>query len=154
MTTIRTYQPEDALALLELFRDTVRRVNCRDYSPEQIQAWASDEIDPKAWAERFEDRFAIVAEMNGTPVGFTDMQLDGHIDRFYVSADHQGQGVGRRMLGAIVLEAQRAGLRSLTVEASITARPFFEAQKFVVQAEQTVTCRSVAFVNYRMQRSL
>ncbi len=35
---------------LALFRDTIRQVNSRDYSPEQIRAWASDDIDPVAWA--------------------------------------------------------------------------------------------------------
>jgi hypothetical protein len=36
--TLRPYRPDDAPALLALFKDTIRRVNIRDYSPEQI--WA------------------------------------------------------------------------------------------------------------------
>ena len=50
---VRPYRDADASALLALFRDTVRRVNCRDYGPEQIAAWASEEIDPAAWSARF-----------------------------------------------------------------------------------------------------
>jgi hypothetical protein len=38
VVTLRPYRPGDAPALLALFRDTIRRVNSRDYSPAQIAA--------------------------------------------------------------------------------------------------------------------
>src|SRR5438552_9407113 len=98
MVTLRAYKPDDAPALLALFRDTIRRVNARDYAPDQIRAWASDDIDPAQWASRFARRFVAVAEESGKPVGFAELEADGHIDRVYVSADHQRQGVGRSLL--------------------------------------------------------
>ena len=154
MVTLRLYKPDDAPALLALFRDTIRRVNARDYSPEQIRAWASDDIDPVVWMGRFMGRFVIVADEAGQPVGFAELESDGHIDRMYVSADHQGQGIGRQLLAAVVAEARRLGLARLFVEASLTARPFFEARGFTVLTPQVVTCREVEFVNYRMERGL
>jgi putative acetyltransferase len=154
MVTLRPYRPEDAPVLLALFRDTIRRVNSRDYSPVQIAAWASDDIDTDRWFGRFTGRFVPVAEERGRPVGFAELEADGHIDRVYVAADHQGQGIGRRLLAAVVAEARRTGLARLFTEASITARPFFEAQRFTVVAPQVVTCREVEFVNYRMARGL
>lgn len=81
MVTLRPYRPEDAPALLSLFRDTIRRVNSRDYSAEQIAAWASDDIDPARWACRFTGRFVPVAEEAGCPVGFAELEPNGHIDR-------------------------------------------------------------------------
>lgn len=152
MPTLRPYRPADAPALLALFRDTIRRVNRRDYNPEQIAAWASDEIDPAAWAGRFAGRFVVVAQEDDRPVGFAELEADGHIDRVYVSADHVGKGVGKLLLAAVLDEAERRGLTRLFVEASITARPFFAAAGFTVIAEQTVTVRGVEFVNYRMER--
>lgn len=152
--TLRPYRPDDAPALLALFRDTIRRVNCRDYSPEQIAAWASDDIDTVAWYGRFAGRFVPVAEEGGRPVGFAELGTDGHIDRVFVSADHQGRGIGRALLAAVVAEARRAGAPRLFTEASITARPFFESQGFTVLAPQVVTCRGVELVNYRMERRL
>ena len=152
--TLRPYRPDDAPALLALFRDTIRRVNSRDYTPPQIAAWASDDIDPAFWAGRFTGRFVPVAEEAGRPVGFAELEPNGHIDRVYVSADHQRCGVGRRLLAAIVAEARRVGLARLFTEASITARPFFEAQGFVVVAPQVVQCRGAEFVNYRMECAL
>ena len=110
MVALRLYRPDDAPALLALFQDTVRSVNSRDYSPVQVAAWASDDIDMVRWFGRFEERFVLVAE------------------------------------------ARRAGIRRLFTKASITARPFFEAQGFVVLTPQVVTVRGVEFVNYRMER--
>jgi putative acetyltransferase len=152
--TLRPYRPDDAPALLVLFRDTIRRVNSRDYSPAQIAAWASDDIDTVSWFGRFSGRYVPVAEEAGRPVGFAELESSGHIDRVYVSADHQRCGIGRQLLATVAAEAQRVGLSRLFTEASITARPFFESQGFVVLAPQVVTCRGIDFVNYRMERVL
>jgi putative acetyltransferase len=154
MVTVRAYRVEDAPVLLVLFRDTIRRVNSRDYDPSQIAAWASDDIDPDRWATRFTGRFVAVADEAGRAVGFAELESSGHIDRFYVSADHLRRGVGRRLLAAVVAEARRLSLARLFTEASITARPFFEAHGFVVLTPQAVTVRGVEFVNYQMERVL
>ena len=154
MVTLRPYRPDDAPAPLALFRDTIRRVNSRDYSPTQIGAWSSDDIDTDAWFGRFTGRFVPVAEEAGRLVGFAELEANGHIDRLYVSADHQRRGIARQLLAAVVAEAQHVGIPRLFAEASITARPFFEAQGFSVQATQLVRLRGVEFVNYRMEREL
>ncbi|WP_197489065.1 GNAT family N-acetyltransferase [Planctomyces sp. SH-PL14] len=154
MIRLRPYRPDDGPRLLHLFRDTIRRVNIRDYPASQITAWASDEIDASAWCRRFEDRFVVVAEDSSEPprvAGFAELEPDGHIDRVYVSADHQRQGVGRAMLQAILAEAERQGLERLFVEASLTALPFFESLGFSTIARQTVECRGERLVNVRME---
>ena len=154
MITLRPYQCDDAPALLALFRDTIRRVNSRDYSPAQIAAWAPENIDTVSWSERFDGLYVPVAEEAGRVVGFAELEQDGHIDRVYVSADHQRRGIGQQLLAAVVAEARGAGIARLFTEASITARPFFEAQGFIVLTPQVVTCRGAELVNYRMERVL
>lgn len=88
MITLRPYRPEDGPALLALFRDTIRRVNSRDYSPAQVAAWASDDIDTGRWFGRFAGRFVPVAEEAGHPVGFAELEANGHVDR--VADSHPG----------------------------------------------------------------
>lgn len=151
---IRPFTPADAAAVVSLFRDTVRRVNLGDYTPEQVRAWAPDEIPAGAWAASLGGRFAVVAESAGILVGFADLAPDGHLDRLYVHADRQREGIGRALLIAVVAEAERCGGAALHVEASITAVPFFRAHGFVLVTRQTVVRRGVAFVNYRMVRAL
>ena len=58
------------------------------------------------------------------------------------------------MLTAIFDDARRREMARLYTEASITARPFFEAQGFVILAPQVVSCRGAEFVNYRMEQRL
>ncbi|EMI19507.1 GCN5-related N-acetyltransferase [Rhodopirellula maiorica SM1] len=148
---LRSYEPSDALALLELFRDTVHRINCRDYTSEQIAAWAPDDLSTDPWAERFEGKITYVAQRGYTIVGFADMMTSGYLDRLFVSADCQRQGVARRLLRAILHSAADLQLTEVTTEASITAKPFFLAQSFVVVQKQTVVCRGKEFTNYLMR---
>ena len=46
---IRVYRTEDASSLTALFYDTVHRINAKDYTREQIMAWAPDDLDPEEW---------------------------------------------------------------------------------------------------------
>ncbi|HEV7280262.1 MAG TPA: GNAT family N-acetyltransferase [Pirellulaceae bacterium] len=150
---LRRFRQDDLPALIDLFRDTVRRVNVRDYTPEQVRAWAPDEIDPAKWRS-FEGRFAIVAEAEGRIVGFADLEADGHLDRFFVHAEMQGRGVGRALLQELLREAERLSLPRIFADVSITARPFFERHGFVVLAEQSVEVRGERLTNYRMELAL
>ena len=154
MVTLRPFRERDSAKLLALFRETVRQVNSADYSPEQIRAWASEEIVLSDWARRFEGRLAYVAESGDLPVGFTDMEHNGHIDRFFVSSQYQRCGIGRMLLARLLEDAGQLGLSCMSANVSITARPFFEAHRFRVLAEQTVQSRGVDFTNYRMERTI
>lgn len=150
---LRDYTPADGPATLALFLRTVREVNRRDYDPVQIAAWASTEIDPQAWSDRFTGRYAPIAEISGELAGFAELDRDGHIDRFYVSADFQRRGIGRALLGALLRQAGAWGLGNVWADVSLTALPFFTKQGFAVIRQQTVTLRGVEFVNMRMERS-
>jgi putative acetyltransferase len=149
----RHFQPADSDACLNLFRETVHRVNVRDYSPEQVAAWAPATIDAAAWKARFNDRFAYVALEGSRIIGFTDMTREGHLDRLFVSADHQRQGIARRLLELLVRDATEHHLGEITTNASITARPFFQSMGFQTVGVQTVECRGVKMKNFPMRRS-
>jgi putative acetyltransferase len=151
---IRRYTPGDLAGLIALFRDTVRRINGRDYSQAQVMAWAPDDIDARQWVRRFGNKAVWVADLEGTPVGFVDVARDGQIDMLYVHADHQGRGIASRLLGTVEAGARAHGLLRLFTEASITARPFFERRGFRVLAPQRVVRWAHEFVNYRMDKEI
>ncbi|QDU26935.1 putative N-acetyltransferase YafP [Anatilimnocola aggregata] len=152
---LRDYEPADAAALLALFRETIRRVNCRDYCPAQIAAWSSEDLTLETWAKNFGGKRTFVAEVadkaHGTIAGFGDLEPSGHLDRFFVSADHQGQGVGRLILSAIVAQARQWNCERIFTEASITARPFFMHFGFRELRNQIVFFRGAAFLNYCLE---
>jgi len=151
---VRRYTPADLTGLIALFRDTVRRVNARDYSEQQVRAWAPDEIDARQWRHRFDNKTVWVADLDGVPVGFVDVARDGLIDMLYVHADHQGEGIASRLLRTVEGSARTRGLLRLFTEASITARPFFEHRGFRVIAPQRVMRWAQEFLNYRMDKPL
>lgn len=147
---IRVYCEDDALALAQLFYDTVHSVNVLDYTPAQLDAWVAAPPEVESWAASFEGRYCLVAELDGEIVGFADMDLDsGYLDRLYVHKNYQRQGVATALCDA--LEAQAAGMR-LTVAASITARPFFEQRGWQVVKKQTLCRDGVQLENYWMEK--
>ena len=42
---IRNYQPSDCTEMAELFYNTVHTINAKDYTKEQLDAWASGQVD-------------------------------------------------------------------------------------------------------------
>ena len=79
-------------------------------------------------------------------VGFGDMASDGYLDRLYVHADHQGQGIATALCDRL----EQAVQGPITTHASITARPFFEKRGYAVIKEQTVERQGVALTNFVM----
>ena len=151
---VRRYKPGDLNGLIALFRDTVRRINGKDYSIQQVLAWAPDDIDAQQWTRRLENKAVRVAELEGIPVGFVEVARDGQIDMLYVHADHQGEGIASALLRSAETWARTRGLGRLFTEATITARPFFEHRGFRVIAPQRVIRRALEFINYRMDKLL
>jgi putative acetyltransferase len=152
--TIRSYRPDDAVTLLAVFRDAVWRSAHRDYSPEQLVAWAPPQIDLAAWTERRASRPTWVAEVAGRPVGFIDLEADGHLDMLYVAADHQGGGLASALLAHVLAAGRAQGLERIVTEASLTARPFFEGHGFRVLSEQAVERNGQRLTNFRMEKPL
>ena len=153
MLSIRRFSDSDGDHCLRLFRDTVRRINAKDYTATQILAWASDDTDAKRWISRFSGRHAYVAQMEGAIVGFSDMSSDGHLDRLFVSADHQRLGIGTALISQLLCDAASHDIDVVYTDASITARPFFAKMGFGNPVEQSVECRGSTFTNFRMTRS-
>lgn len=151
---IRLYTPADLDGLIRLFHASVRRIAIKDYTEDQVKAWAPDDADRERWASRRASRPTWVAEIDGVLAGFTDLEPDGHVDMMFVHPDHQGRGVAGALLRQVEAEAARLGLDRLFTEASITARPFFERKGFRVIAPQTVSVRGQDMTNYRMEKGL
>ena len=146
---LREYTPSDCAQMAELFYQTVHSVNAKDYTQEQLDAWASGEVDLPAWDASFRAHRTIVATENGEIVGFGDMDESGYLDRLYVHKDHQGQGVA----SAICDELGRfADGKTFTTHASITAKPFFLHRGYCVVRKQEVIRRGVALTNFVMEK--
>ncbi len=151
---IRLFEPQDSDLLAQIFHNTVREVNIRDYSASQVKAWASDNLYFRDWAKVCSDRFTYVAIDGEEIIGFGELEVNGHIDCFYCHKDYQRQGVGTRIYQTIETKALELRLNKLYVEASITARAFFKSRGFAVVKEQLVEVRGQKFTNFIMDKFL
>ena len=146
---VRKYRSEDCEELLRLFYGTVHAVNARDYTKEQLDAWATGKEDAVRWDASLRAHYALVAEESGKIVGFGDMDETGYLDRLYVHAGYQGRGIATAICDR--LEKAASGKRMVT-HASLTARPLFEKRGYRVVKEQQVERRGVLLTNFVMEK--
>ncbi|MGL5834078.1 MAG: GNAT family N-acetyltransferase [Waterburya sp.] len=151
---IRLFQPEDTPQIAQLFHNTVRKVNIQDYSLKQVIAWSPDDIYFRDWLTICSSNFTYVAWENDRILGFGELESNGHIDCFYIDAQHQRQGIGSKIYQAIEIKARQLNNTRLITEASITAKPFFISQGFKIVNPQQVSCRGEIFINYLMEKVL
>jgi putative acetyltransferase len=152
MVFIRSYRPTDLDAVIAIFLAAVRQVAARDYAPAQIDAWAR--LDRDSWVSRRRGRATWVAVIGRSPVGFTDLEPNGHLDMLYVHPAHQRVGIASALLATAEAAAQGQGLSRIFAEASITARSFFDRRGFRLVAEQTVERRGQTLMNFKMEKRL
>ena len=143
---LRRYQSSDCKEVTELFYNTVHIVNAKDYTKEQLDVWATEQVDLKKWNQSLQEHYSIVAIKNEVIVGFGDIDKTGYLDRLFVHADYQGKGIAT----AICNQLEQIVKADITTHASITAKPFFEKRGYKVIKEQPVERQGIFLINYVM----
>lgn len=145
---IREYQTSDCKEITELFYNTVHTVNAKDYTKEQLDAWAKEQVDLEKWNQSLQEHYSIVAVEDEVIVGFGDIDKTGYLDRLFVHTDYQGRGIAT----AICNQLEQAVKGNITTHASITAKPFFEKKGYRVVKEQQVERQGVFLTNFCMEK--
>lgn len=143
---IRLYQQSDCKELTELFYNTVHTVNAKDYTKEQLNVWATGQVDLEKWNLSLQEHYSVVAVENNIIVGFGDIDKTGYLDHLFVHADYQGKGIAT----SICDQLEQVVQENITMHASITARPFFEKRGYQVVKEQQVERQGIFLTNYVM----
>lgn len=147
--TLREYQPSDCKEITELFYHTVHTVNSKDYTKEQLNVWATGQVDLEKWNQSLQEHYSIVAVENDVIVGFGDIDSTGYLDRLFVHADHQGKGIA----AAICDQLKQVVPDTITTHVSITEKPFFEKRGYKVVKKQQVERQGVILTNFVMEKS-
>ena len=148
---IRHYRSSDIEEMVRLFYETVHAVNIRDYTEQQVNVWATGEVDCEEWDASFKEHLTYVATENGLIVGFGDIDEAGYLDRLYVHKDYQNRGIATAICDRLEAES---GVGCITVHASVTAKGFFENRGYRVIKSQVVERRGVGLKNYVMEKSI
>jgi len=151
---LRPYLPADAPVLAEIFRAAIEELTGDDYDPAQQNAWAASADDEEAFAEKLGGALTLVATLGGSAVGFAALADDKTIDMLYVHPAVTGRGIGAMLCDALEKLAGARGTRRLSVDASDTARGFFERRGYVAQQRNSVSLRGVWLASTTMTKDL
>lgn len=151
MIRLRAYRESDAETLANLFYETVHSACAKDYTQQQLFAWAPKKGGKAALRGKLSQGETLIAEENGETVGFACI-IGGYFDMLYVRNDKLGLGVATRLLQALETDALAKGITHFTVYASVTAKGFFEKSGYRVIRENTVVRKGVTLNNYYMDK--
>lgn len=146
---IRSYVSADCEEIAELFYQTVHAVNAKDYTDEQLNAWASGRVNLAEWDKSFLEHITVVAVENDAIVGFGDIDKSGYLDRLYVHKDFQSQGIATALCDKL---ERSISVEKIFTHASVTAKGFFEHRGYKVVREQQVIRNGIYLTNFIMEK--
>lgn len=150
---LRPMLPADAAYLAAIYCASVMELTSDDYSEAQQEAWAETSEQPD-FPAKLSNQLTLVATVASAPVAFISLRGADHIGMLYVHPGVARQGVGTMLYDAIEKLASARGAKQLTVDASDTARPFFEKQGFEGVQRNTVLLGDEWLGNTLMKKAL
>ena len=145
----------DILEMRELFRTTVLTVNSKDYTKEEVEDWTSCGDSVAHWKNLLaKNDYVGAIDGQGKIIGFSSMNAEGYLHSMFVHKDQQGKGVATLLLSEVEKIARKYDVHKINVEASITARPFFEKHGYKVVKEQKAKANRLWLTNYVMEKAL
>lgn len=142
---LRPVTPDDAEFLLRLYASTRERELAQvPWSAEQKALFLRQQFDTQAswWLQEYSEATFDVVEIDGRSAGRLYVHRAGREHRIVDIAllpEHCGQGIGTRLIQAVLAEAERAGARvTLHVEVLNPARRLYERLGFVLVEDRGV----------------
>ena len=151
---LRPFLPQDAPMLADIFRASVEELTQDDYTPAQQEAWASLADDLDEFTARLGKHLTLIATMQGSPVGFISLDSPTDIGLFYMHPAVAGNGAGRMLYEAVEKLSTARRVPHLSVDASDTAREFFERRGFSPEQRNTVSAGNEWLSNTTMKKML
>lgn len=128
---VTTAGEQHAEAIGRVVRDAIRKVNAKDYPPEEIDRLVGN-FSTSNILEFLKQRLTIVAMYDDVVVGTGALQ-GSEIKSVFVSPELHRRGVGRMLLEELEHAASKRGLQELVVSSSLSAVEFYSALGYVEQ---------------------
>lgn len=151
---IRRMKQSDVIAVTRLHRNTIRTVNAKHYTKQQIAAW-SGRIHASWVCEHFDSEQRFVAVVNGEIAGFMNMSKNGKIlQALYIRKKYIGRGVGTALFKKAEHIIRVSGGRRMQVDATLTAQAFYEKQGLRVIARTATRINGEDIPSLKMAKRL
>lgn len=147
---LRKAELTDIDDIVALYQGTVRNVNVKDYSPEQIDVWAGGANNPQRWESAINEQYFVLAEIDGELAGFSSIAEDGYLDFMYVSKDFQRCGAASALIQEIERKAIEQNNKEIYSHVSKTAKGFFEKMGYEHIKDLNDPYKGVIFINALM----
>ncbi len=151
---IRQATESDSAEIGQLYYDTVRTINAKDYSDKEIEIWSELGKKHEVWKRKISEQYFLVAVTDNKIVGIASIEENGYLDFMYVHKDYQRMGIAARLLEGIEKKAAEQNNEEIWAYVSITANPFFENNGYVYTGEKIITVQGVDFVDRIMKKKL
>lgn len=135
---LRPFLPQDEPLLAQIFHASIAELTREDYDEAQQAAWIASADDELGFTRRLAGQLTLIATIASAPVGFISVKGQDQIDMLYVHPSVARNGIATLLCEAVERLSLSRGATHLTVDASDTARPFFEKRGFFALHRQTL----------------
>jgi len=128
----------DAVAACEVVRQSISELCVADHCNDEktLSAWLENKsVDMFQRMIRDETKSCVVAILDDTVCGFGHISHSGNIGLLYVAPEARFLGASTAMLGWLEDEAFRLGVKAVTLNSSLTAKPFYLARGYVMAGD-------------------
>lgn len=130
MIKIRKATKQDRETLCNIDVLAIRELGKIHYSEIELNTWLKN-LSPARYQHSIANLHTIVAELDSKIIGFAVLnQITGKITAIYVEPQYARQGVGTKILKALISESRKLGLNSLHCDASLSAAEFYKSIGF------------------------
>lgn len=156
---IRRAIHSDAEGIILAHVTSIREICAKDYTEEQIEAWAGRKFKPELWVQAMDRDFIWIIENDSKVVGFGHLAVmdedSCEVMGLYFIPQAVGHGLGKKMFQEFITVARQHHLKNIRLHSTVTARTFYESLGFLQSgSDTTVEMRGVAIPCYPMELSI
>lgn len=151
---IRRLLDDEYEDVVKLITDTVHTVCAKDYTKEELTAWAPENFDVRKFRNNLSSCLNLAAFEQGRLVGFISVERNGYINRLYTHKDFLKRGIATALYTHAEQWAMKNGICELSLDSSKTAEGFYLKMGFEKSGLSVSTHGDVVFRNTVMKKTL
>ena len=123
--------------MLEMYKNTLRNVNIKDYSKDEVELWLkkTNLENLKKTADLVKRWVAVDLDNKAKIVGMAQHSLNGNFSGLYVDKDYIGKAVGFKLLKLVEESIAALGIKKIKIKSTVTAKDFYLRNGYVLLGE-------------------